>query len=124
MAATVGVHCILDLYDCPSDLLNDRPFIEQAMRDAAQQGLATLLKEISHQFTPHGVTSLGLLAESHLSIHTWPEHSYAAADIFTCGEDFKPHRAASQIIEKLQCADPDIKEIKRGFIPGLVTTPA
>jgi S-adenosylmethionine decarboxylase len=114
MASIVGTHCILDLYECPADLLNDRSFIEQTLRDAAKQGLATLLQEISHQFNPHGVTALGLLAESHLSIHTWPEHCYAAVDIFTCGQDAKPEQACLFMVDRLQAKRHSLNTIARG----------
>ncbi len=114
MASSVGTHCILDLYDCPTDLLDDRSFIEQALRDAAEQGLTTLLKEISHQFNPHGVTALGLLAESHLSIHTWPEHCYAAVDLFTCGQDAEPQRACLFLVQRLQAKRHSLNIIARG----------
>ena len=114
MAATVGMHCLLDLYDCPSELLNDRLFIEQAMRDAAQQGLASLVKEVSHQFKPHGVTSIGLLAESHLSIHTWPEHCYAAVDVFTCGDTADPKQACLFLAQRLQAKNYSLQKVERG----------
>ena len=114
MTPAPGTHCILDLYDCPASLLNDRQFIEQAMRDAAKQGLATLLNEVSHQFSPQGVTALGLLAESHLSVHTWPEHCYAAVDVFTCGDNAKPEQACMFLAERLEAKRHNLQTIARG----------
>ena len=63
-----------------------------------------------------GVTGIIAIAESHLCIHTWPEHGYAAVDSFTCGTAFMPGKAADLIIERLRCKDPSITELKRGLI--------
>ena len=70
--APVGVHCILELYQCPPALLNDPEFVTGAVEAASQQANSTLLKLSFHQFEPQGITAVALLAESHLSIHTWP----------------------------------------------------
>jgi len=83
--SAAGVHAIIELYDCPSTLLDDEEYVRDALRQAADAARIRLLKLTSHRFRPHGVTALGLLAESHISIHTWPETGYAAADLFTCG---------------------------------------
>ena len=81
----VGKHCILELYDCDPSRLDDEAFIRTTITSAAKGAGATLLNLITHQFQPQGVTGLALLAESHISIHTWPESGYAAIDVFTCG---------------------------------------
>ena len=59
---------------------------ERALRDAAAAGGVTLLEVFVHQFSPHGVSGVAVIAESHLALHTWPEHDYLAADFFTCGD--------------------------------------
>ncbi|MGF1496093.1 MAG: adenosylmethionine decarboxylase [Elainellaceae cyanobacterium] len=111
--APVGIHCILELYGCPSHLLNDGPFIQQALRDAARQARSTLVAEVLHQFEPQGVTALALLAESHISIHTWPEAGYAAVDVFTCGEQADPERACHYLTGSLQAAQHDLCKLPR-----------
>jgi len=78
-------HILFTLYDCDKDLLNDRMYIENVLYETAKQVGATWLNTVSHQFTPQGVTAVTLLAESHISIHTWPEKEMAVCDIFTCG---------------------------------------
>lgn len=98
----VGKHCILELYGCSSGLLNDAVFIQQALRDAAAHANSTLLHEVKHEFHPQGVTALALLAESHISIHTWPEVGYAAADVFTCGQHTTPEKACKYLIKAFQ----------------------
>lgn len=121
-ANALGTHLLLDLKGCNSKLLDDLHFIKEAMVTAADEAGATIVGENFHKFSPVGVTGIVAIAESHLSIHTWPEYSYAAVDIFTCGEGFKPYQAAYHIIERLQCSDPSIDEVKRGMIAELSTS--
>ncbi len=112
--ATVGTHYILELYDCPSDLLNDAAFVQQAVHHASRHGLTTLLNQVSHKFEPHGVTVVGLLAESHLAVHTWPEHNYVAADIFTCGPTADPDRACQCLVRQFRARRHSLTRIARG----------
>ena len=114
---------MLDLKECNPDLLNDLSYIKQAMISAAREAGATIVGEKFHKFDPLGVTGIIAIAESHLCIHTWPEHAYAAVDIFTCGRRFKPDRAAELVIDSLQCGQPRITEIQRGVISELTPTP-
>ena len=97
----VGKHCILELYECDSSRLNDEAFLRDTITDAAKRAGATLLNLITHRFEPQGVTGLALLAESHISIHTWPEAGYAAVDVFTCGDHTMPERACQVLREEL-----------------------
>jgi S-adenosylmethionine decarboxylase len=112
----------LDLKECKSELLDDIEFIRQAMTRAASEAGATIVGETFHKFSPMGVTGILAIAESHLCIHTWPEYGYAAVDIFTCGEEFKPYGAADVLIESLQCEAPVVTEVKRGVIADLSAT--
>lgn len=115
----MGTHCILELYDCPADLLNDADFLQAALRHASEQARATLLQVVRHQFQPRGVTLLGLLAESHLSIHTWPESGYAAVDVFTCGQSVDPQCACRALIEMLQARSHQLHTIERQGPPAI-----
>ena len=118
----LGTHLLLDLKDCKSELLDDFDFIKLAMMGAAEEAGATIVGETFHKFSPMGVTGIIAIAESHLCIHTWPEYGYAAVDIFTCGEEFKPYKAADLLIERLQCKGPVVTEVKRGVIADLSAT--
>lgn len=109
----VGLHCILELYGCPSDALDNVSLVQQAMREAARQAGSTLLHEVCHRFEPQGVTALALLAESHISIHTWPELGYAAVDVFTCGESVTPEQACHYLVEVLQATSHHLSTIRR-----------
>ncbi len=118
----LGTHLLLDLRECDEELLDNINYIEEAMVGAAAEAGATIVGQTFHKFDPRGVTGVVAIAESHLSIHTWPEYGYAALDIFTCGTAFEPHKAAQLIIERIRCVRPSITEVKRG--PLLEATPA
>lgn len=79
-----GTHLIIDLYQ--AERLDDIAHIEAALRDCVDAASATLLHVHLHRFEPNGgVSGVAVLAESHISIHSWPEHGYAALDVFMCG---------------------------------------
>ena len=118
----LGMHILLELKDCNPELLNDLDFIRSAMLQTANQVGATIVGESFHRFSPQGVTGILAIAESHISIHTWPEYRYAAADIFACGSSFEPMAAANYLVERLEARDPEIIEVPRGVIP-LAATP-
>lgn len=124
--AAIGRHCVLELYGCSEAVLNDHELIRNALREAAEAAGATFLGEVSHQFTPQGVTALALLAESHISIHTWPETGYAAADVFTCGDHTMPQRACEHLANALKPRSYEIQQFARGRspAPATVTAPA
>lgn len=109
-----GTHCILELYDCPRSLLDDEDSVKNALREAAAHGFATLLHEVSHKFHPQGVTALGLIAESHLAIHTWPEFGYAAVDVFTCGQRAKAEKACAFLVQALHAGRHTMQMLARG----------
>ena len=111
---TVGSHFFLELYDCPAALLEDRGYVHQVIRDAVERSNSTLISDIAHKFHPQGVTSIALLAESHISIHTWPELGYAAADAFTCGDSAKPEKACRHFVEAFQAKRYLLRRINRG----------
>ena len=111
---SLGTHLLLDLKECNAELLDDVDFIRKVVLTAAQEAGATVVGETFHKFRPIGVTGIVAIAESHISIHTWPEHSYAAADIFTCGTSLTPLRAADLIVKMLECEDVSISDVKRG----------
>ena len=111
---TLGKHFLLDLKDCSENVLDDLEFLKGALSSIARQSQEVTLSESFHHFTPQGVSGLVLASGSHICIHTWPEHSYAAVDIFTHNDSFQPEEAARLIIEKLGSQNPSIVELKRG----------
>jgi len=112
----LGRHLLLELKDCDREVLNDLNFLKGILQTAASEAGATVLGESFHQFNPQGVSGVVIIAESHLFIHTWPECSYAAVDIFTCGDSVQPGKAAQILISKLGAKNHSILEIQRGIL--------
>jgi len=112
-------HLLLELYRCDCEKLNDESFLRCTINRAAKLANATVLNLISNKFEPQGVTAIALLAESHISIHTWPESNYSAVDIFTCGHKMLPELASQYLIEALKAEEHSLRVIER-FPPAPV----
>lgn len=112
-----GRHLILDLYDCDHKILDDYDELQRLLEAALVMAKATILRIFGEKFQPQGVTLLALLAESHASIHTWPEIGYCAIDLYTCGDTTQTHRAAEFLKKKLQAKTTEEKEIVRSVTP-------
>ena len=106
-------HLLLELYRCDYEKLNDESFLRCSLNRAAKLAKATVLNLISNKFEPQGVTAIALLAESHISIHTWPESNYSAVDIFTCGQNMMPEVASHYLIEALKAEEHFLRVIER-----------
>jgi S-adenosylmethionine decarboxylase len=111
---TIGRHLIAEYYDCRREILDDASSVRQAMLDAAHAIGATVLGENFHQFDPQGVSGTVVIAESHLSIHTWPENGYVAVDIYTCG-GLDPRLGFEYLGRALGAKSCRIQEILRGL---------
>ena len=107
-----GKHLIVEFRGCPSQLLNDVAVIEAHLRRASQAAQCTVLHSYAHPFEPQGVTCFVALAESHISIHTWPEHGYAAIDIFMCGYK-DPTTALEHLIDVFGPTDLEVHQLDR-----------
>jgi S-adenosylmethionine decarboxylase len=114
----LGKHLLLELIDCNHDLLNDIDFLRKSLSDVARQIGATVIKDSFYQFTPQGVSGVVIIAESHISIHTWPEYNYAAVDVFTCGDVIQPRDAVKPLAEKLKAKSTTYIELNRGILAG------
>ena len=117
----IGRHCILELYQCDHAKLNDEAFIRTTITSSAKIAGATLINLVTHSFKPQGVTGLALLAESHISIHTWPEIGYAAVDVFTCGDHTMPEKACKLLVKDFLAQDFSFKNIVREIPSGIET---
>ena len=106
-------HLLLELYRCDCEKLNDESFLRCTLNRAAKLANAKVLNLISNKFEPQGVTAIALLAESHISIHTWPESNYSAVDIFTCGRNMLPELASQYLIEALKAEEHSLRVIER-----------
>jgi S-adenosylmethionine decarboxylase len=84
--SVMGNHYVIDISEANSDTLNNKEYLIDLLEAAAVMAGCTVIETIAHQFSPQGVSVITMLAESHISIHTWPERGEAALDVFTCGE--------------------------------------
>ncbi len=104
----------MELEGCDRSVLNNVDALREALLTAANVAGATVLGDSFHRFSPHGISGVVVIAESHLFVHTWPEYGYAAADIFTCGTSVKPEVAAEKLVELLGAEEHTVLEIERG----------
>jgi S-adenosylmethionine decarboxylase len=112
----LGTHLLAELRECNPEILKDLEKVRNAMVSAAKEAQATIIDVSFHEFNPFGISGVIVIAESHLTIHTWPEYAYAAIDIFTCGDIIKPETAATYLIKAFQCKNPSVVEMKRGIL--------
>lgn len=109
-----GRHFILEMWDCNREILNDAKKIMQILSESVTDAGATIIKQFYHEFSPPGITGVAILAESHISIHTWPEEGYVAVDLFTCGNQADPKLAEKRLLEGFDPKDHTTLELKRG----------
>ena len=102
-------HVLFDLKGClMTPPLDDEEYIKETLVEASKIANLELIKVDTHKFEPHGVTGYALLAESHISIHTWPENHIAKCDIFCCGEEAHPREAVQYLHGRFKS-----KEVRR-----------
>ncbi len=112
--AQQGSHIIIDLHDCNVTKLDDVDYIKTVLEKAALEAKAKIIQTVLHRYQPQGVTGVCLVAESHLSIHTWPEYGFAAVDIFMCGKEGFPEKARDYIRTALEGEEGYVMSIPRG----------
>ncbi|MFA4919619.1 MAG: adenosylmethionine decarboxylase [Thermodesulfovibrionales bacterium] len=112
----LGTHLLVELRECNPAILKSLKEVRNAMVSAAKEAKAKIINISFHEFNPFGISGVVIIAESHLTIHTWPEYGYAAFDIFCTGDVINPQVAAAYIIERFECKNPSIVEMKRGIL--------
>ncbi|MBO0991876.1 adenosylmethionine decarboxylase [Bacillus sp. SD088] len=110
----LGHHILLELHDCDVALLKDVQRIKTIMSQAAHKAKATIVNEHFHHFSPHGVSGVVIIQESHLTIHTWPEYGYAAIDVFTCSSKLDLQEAVKHITEQFNAGNATQHYVHRG----------
>ncbi len=113
----LGQHLILEFYGCNPAALSSVAKVQEAMLKAARSAGATVIDSVFHNFKPHGVSGVVVIAQSHFAIHTWPEHRYASADLFTCGEKIKPWKAFNTVKKLFRAASFSVINLERGLLP-------
>jgi S-adenosylmethionine decarboxylase len=110
-----GYHLMLELYGCQEEKINSRKYLHQVVKGAVKKVGLTNLGSRFHQFDPQGVTGFTLLAQSHISLHTWPEYGYLVLDIFTCGDQKQADSLADQFLKRLHPARVNRQVVRKGF---------
>jgi len=113
---SLGKQLIVELYGCDKTLLDDPIHSERILVEAAERSGATVIQPFFHQFSPHGVSGVVVIAESHIAIHTWPEYAYCAVDIFTCGSQVKNEEILEYIRGEFRASECTVMEVKRGTL--------
>jgi len=116
--SALGCHLLVDLWGIAGDVLDDPAALRRLLEDCARTGGARIVESRFHRFEPHGVSGVLILGESHLAIHTWPEHGFAGGDVFTCGQPEICRRIADALVSRLRPTRYEIREIERGVPDG------
>lgn len=114
----LGRHLIVEMWDVEPENLNDARLLEQALRDTVEAVDGTLLDVRVIEFPVHGVTGVAIISESHVAVHTWPEHGYAAVDIFTCNLEADVQAGIEAMAKHFLPGRTQVMEVRRGFLPG------
>jgi S-adenosylmethionine decarboxylase proenzyme len=110
----LGRQILVEFYQCDPEILKNRDAIDAAVNEAVRRSGATIVTSTFHTFSPFGVSGVVVIAESHVAIHTWPEHGYSAVDIFTCGEHIDPWAIHDYLKEAFGSKNTSSMELKRG----------
>jgi S-adenosylmethionine decarboxylase len=109
-------HIMIDLYGCPTEYLNNSPYLETILTELCDILHTDIRAKTSYQFEPQGVTSMMVVGASHLSIHTWPENNYACVDVAVSTDDFKTRDVVTHLERRLDAASSNTVEIRRGLV--------
>ncbi len=120
MKKTLGTHILMEMFGCDPEMLKDKEKIENVMNESAVRSNAKIVKSFFHQFKPYGVSGVVVIEESHYTIHTWPEHSYAAIDFFYCSDEVIIEKAIEVLKNALRPSSFNLVEIKRGVFYSTV----
>ncbi len=110
-----GVHYLLEFFGCEKEQLDSLSFMRKLLSKAIADSGITVLNKHFYKFSPHGITGYLLLSASHISIHTWPEHGYAACDVFSCGGEYETREIVKHIKSQLRHEKIKTRKLKRGF---------
>ena len=112
----LGTHIVCELSGCDARALTDIDGVRETLQQAARESRATIMETAFHRFEPQGVSGVVVLAESHISIHTWPETGYAAMDFYTCGDHTDPWLACEFAAKAFGAKNMITTEVKRGVL--------
>ncbi|MGJ8640466.1 MAG: adenosylmethionine decarboxylase [Opitutaceae bacterium] len=111
----LGRHVLLELNGCEHRMLTDAETLEQTLVSAAEAAGAHVVETVFHQFSPHGLSGVVVIAESHITVHTWPEYGYAAVDVFTCGAPEMADQICQIISTQFKAESTSTQALNRGL---------
>jgi len=114
LGTRLGTQVVLDLYECETAYLDDIAWVKKTLVEAARAAGATVVETVFHKFAPCGISGVVVIAESHLAIHIWPEHRYAAVDVFTCGDSVQMDVATAMLAREFRSRRPVQRRFTRG----------
>ena len=114
LGTRLGTQVVLDLYECETAHLDDIAWVKNTLVEAARAAGATVVETVFHKFAPCGISGVVVIAESHLAIHIWPEHRYAAVDVFTCGDSVQMDVATALLAREFRSRRPVQRRFTRG----------
>ncbi len=112
---SLGSHLLVELFGCEEQSLKQESVVENVMRTAADESQATVVAQSFHEFKPYGVSGAVIIQESHYTIHTWPEHRYAAVDLFYCGGTIHVNKAIDVLIDRFKPERMKFLVVRRGI---------
>lgn len=110
----IGHHVYGELYGCDPNLLSNEEYLARVVKEAAEIGGFTLLDVKTWKINP-GVSVVGIVLESHITIHTWPEYEFASVDVYTCGSRGDPYKSFNYIVEKLRAKYYKVRYSSRNY---------
>lgn len=114
MHGPFALHMLVELHGCKAELLNNPAALKELLSEAVRRGQGTIVTDVFHTFNPYGVSGVIVIAESHVAIHTWPEHGYAAVDIFSCGTKLDHGVIRDWIAAGMEASNVTCRELTRG----------
>ena len=118
MEKALGTHVLLEFFGCDPQSLASKEGVEKAFLEAARAARVKIVDVFFHQFQPYGVSGVVVIEESHFTIHTWPEHGYAALDLFYCSPDVDAEAAIKVLTKAFKPQNVSMIEVKRGLRIG------
>ena len=109
-------HQIIELYECDIGVLENSEYVKNTFCEAVKRSKATVVAEKYHNFNPYGLTGVAVITESHISIHTWPEHRYVAVDVFSCDNKINHKEILKYLKVNFFSSKTKTKSIKRGKV--------
>lgn len=120
----LGRHALVDLYECDPALLDNLDHVKSVLTGVTEKLDLTVVQSVFHRFSPQGVSGVIVIAESHLSVHTWPEHGYAAFDLYSCDEATPLDQLPELLKQGFKGNRVEVKKHMRGFVPVDAGEPA